>query len=127
MPGHENYYDLLGVSRTSDAVVIRAAYRALMTKYHPDKFPDARHADEMAKRLNEAFAVLGDPEKCARYDEGLQPKTAPFETWASQPVAASTVEPDPATIITKKIRPSSAGYLLLFILAQPAKPEGFRF
>ncbi|HET6534562.1 MAG TPA: J domain-containing protein, partial [Sphingomicrobium sp.] len=58
------YYDILNVSRSSEEVVIRAAYRALIAKYHPDRFRgDAAEADRMAKLINEAYAVLSDPHR----------------------------------------------------------------
>lgn len=63
----KDYYDILGVSPTSEAVVIRAAYKAMMLRYHPDtnKSPDS---EERSKEINEAFSVLNDTEKRARYD-----------------------------------------------------------
>ncbi|MCB1887412.1 MAG: DnaJ domain-containing protein [Rhodocyclaceae bacterium] len=62
-----DYYAVLGVERGASAEAIRAAYRKLARKYHPDvsKEPDA---DVRMKALNEAYAVLSDPEKRAEYD-----------------------------------------------------------
>ena len=62
-----DYYEVLGVSPNSDEVVIRAAYKAMMLKFHPDT-SRAPGAEARAKAINEAFAVLGDPEKRKRYD-----------------------------------------------------------
>jgi curved DNA-binding protein CbpA len=53
----ENYYQLLQVSRTADLEIITAGYRALIRRHHPDRNPSAS-ADEITKRLNEAWEVL---------------------------------------------------------------------
>ena len=63
-----DYYELLGVSQEVDAPTIKAAYRKLALKYHPDRNPGDQEAEETFKSLNEAYAVLSDPEKRARYD-----------------------------------------------------------
>lgn len=62
-----DYYEVLGVSSKSDEVVIRAAYKAMMLKYHPDTSA-APGAEARAKAINEAFAVLGNPEERKKYD-----------------------------------------------------------
>ena len=66
-----DYYDTLGVSSRSDIEVIRAAYKALMRKHHPDHNRSDSNGVR-AKEINEAFAVLRDPAKRRRYDEMLQ-------------------------------------------------------
>lgn len=72
-----NYYETLGVSRNSEPEVIEAAYRALMKKYHPDRWVgDAAAAEPRAKLINEAFATLRDPERRRAYDK-LHPPEAP--------------------------------------------------
>jgi curved DNA-binding protein CbpA len=63
----KDYYEILGVSPTSDFVVIRAAFKAMMLKYHPDTNKSADASDK-AKELNEAFAILSDPAKRTLYD-----------------------------------------------------------
>ena len=63
-----DYYELLGVSMEADGKTIKSAYRKLALKYHPDRNPGDREAEETFKGLNEAYAVLSDPEKRARYD-----------------------------------------------------------
>lgn len=63
-----DYYELLGVPRDADVGTIKSAYRKLALKYHPDRNPDDAQAEETFKQLNEAYAVLSDPEKRQRYD-----------------------------------------------------------
>ena len=62
-----NHYQVLGVAPAADEVVIRAAYRALMRIYHPDRNDDP-NAQARARQITAAFAVLGDPERRAAYD-----------------------------------------------------------
>ena len=64
------YYGVLQVSSAASPEVIKAAYRALMEKHHPDKAPESRlHiAEEIARLLNEAYSVLSDPQKRREYD-----------------------------------------------------------
>lgn len=63
-----DYYEILGVSRNSSETEIRAAYRKLAHKYHPDKTGGDRDAEEKLKQINEAYDVLKNKEKRARYD-----------------------------------------------------------
>ncbi|WP_089608567.1 molecular chaperone DnaJ [Dehalobacterium formicoaceticum] len=63
-----DYYDVLGVSRTATEDEVRKAYKKLAKKYHPDLNPDSKTAEEKFKEINEAYEILGDNEKRARYD-----------------------------------------------------------
>jgi DnaJ-class molecular chaperone len=65
-----NLYELLEVSSAASPEVIKASYRALMEKHHPDKNPEHRRAtsEEISRRLNNAYAVLSDPRKRRDYD-----------------------------------------------------------
>jgi len=70
MATKRDYYDLLGVDRGAGDKEIKAAYRRLARKYHPDVNRDDPKAEERFKEISEAFAVLSDPEKRAKYDRG---------------------------------------------------------
>lgn len=63
-----DYYQLLEVSNNADQAAIKAAYRKLALKYHPDRNPGDKSAEERFKQINEAYAVLSDPDKRNRYD-----------------------------------------------------------
>ena len=65
----KDYYKILGVSKTATADEIKKAYRKLAVKYHPDKNPNDKAAEEKFKEINEANEVLGNPEKRKKYDE----------------------------------------------------------
>ncbi len=65
---YKDYYKILGVERSADADAIKAAYRKMARKYHPDVSKEA-HAEDRFKDLQEAYEVLKDPEKRAAYDQ----------------------------------------------------------
>ncbi len=71
-----DYYEILEVSRDCTGAELKKAYRKLALKYHPDRNPDDKEAEEKFKLINEAYQVLSDDEKRAIYDrygkEGLQ-------------------------------------------------------
>ncbi|WP_461790255.1 molecular chaperone DnaJ [Pedobacter sp.] len=64
-----DYYDVLGVSKSASAEEIKKAYRKLAIKYHPDKNPDDKSAEDKFKEAAEAYEVLSSPEKKQRYDQ----------------------------------------------------------
>jgi curved DNA-binding protein len=64
-----DYYETLGLSRQANDDQIRAAYRKLARKYHPDVNPGNKEAEEKFKEINEAYSVLSDPQKRKQYDE----------------------------------------------------------
>ena len=68
MSGKRDYYDVLGIDRAASGHVIADAYRQLALKYHPDRNPSDEEAVAKFKEAAEAFEVLNDPEKRARYD-----------------------------------------------------------
>src|SRR2546423_4189018 len=63
-----DYYEVLGVERGATDEEVKRSYRKLAVKFHPDKNPDDRHAEEKFKELGEAYDVLIDPDKRAAYD-----------------------------------------------------------
>ena len=65
---YKDYYQTLGVQRSSSQDEIRKAYRKLARKYHPDRNPGDKSAEEHFKDIQEAYAVLSDPEKRQQYD-----------------------------------------------------------
>lgn len=72
----KDYYEILGVPRNATQEEIKKAYRKLALKYHPDRNPGDKEAEEKFKEAAEAYSVLGDPQKRATYDryghEGLR-------------------------------------------------------
>ena len=64
-----DYYDILGVSKNADATELKKAYRKMALKYHPDKNPGDSSAEEKFKEAAEAYEVLTDDNKRARYDQ----------------------------------------------------------
>ncbi len=66
---YKDYYKILGVSRDARLDEIKRAYRKLALQYHPDRNPGNKQAEERFKEINEAYQVLSDPQKRARYDQ----------------------------------------------------------
>ena len=64
-----DYYEVLGVDKSASADEIKKAYRKLAVKYHPDKNPGDKEAEEKFKEAAEAYSILSDPDKKARYDQ----------------------------------------------------------
>lgn len=65
---NNDYYKTLGVDKKANPDEIKKIYRKLALKYHPDRNPNNKQAEEKFKEINEAYAVLGDPEKRKQYD-----------------------------------------------------------
>jgi curved DNA-binding protein len=66
---YKDYYKILGVRKNASDKEIKKVYKQLAIKYHPDKNPDDQAAEEKFKEINEAYEVLGDPEKRKKYDK----------------------------------------------------------
>src|SRR3954462_9033994 len=69
MAAKRDYYEILAVERTATDEEIKKAYRKLAIKYHPDKNPGDKTAEEQFKELGEAYEALSDPQKRAAYDQ----------------------------------------------------------
>ncbi len=65
----KDYYAVLGLEKSASAEQVKKAYRKLALKYHPDKNPGDKQAEERFKEITEAYAVLSDPEKKQQYDQ----------------------------------------------------------
>lgn len=65
---YKDYYKILGVTKNASANQIKQAYRNLAKKYHPDRNPDSKHAEQRFKDITEAYEVLSDPAKRRKYD-----------------------------------------------------------
>jgi DnaJ-class molecular chaperone len=77
---YKDYYATLGVPRTATEKEIRAAFRKLARKHHPDVNQGDKAAEQRFKEINEAHEVLGDPDKRRKYDE-LGPRWQEYEAW----------------------------------------------
>ena len=69
MSDKRDYYEVLGVTKGVSEADLKKAYRKVAKKYHPDTNPGDKEAEEKFKEAAEAYAVLSDPEKRAKYDQ----------------------------------------------------------
>jgi len=76
----QDLYEVLGIDRSASATEIRIAYKRLAMQFHPDRNAGDREAEEMFKRINEAYHILSDPLKKSRYD--LKQEPIPVATYA---------------------------------------------
>ncbi len=87
-----DYYEVLGVERGADDAALKSAYRKLAHQYHPDKNPGSKDAEERFKEAAEAYAVLSDPDKRAKYDRfGHTNGANPFEGFPFGGAAGATI------------------------------------
>lgn len=73
-----DYYEVLEVDKTATLDVIKKAYRKKAIQYHPDKNPGDKEAEEKFKEAAEAYDVLSNPDKRARYDATVPGNHEPF-------------------------------------------------
>src|SRR3954462_4683558 len=69
MATKRDYYEVLGVTRTTPPEDLKKSYRKLAVQYHPDKNPGDKKAEERFKELSEAYEILSDPQKRQMYDQ----------------------------------------------------------
>lgn len=69
MSDKRDYYEVLGVDKNASADEIKKSYRKLAMQYHPDRNPDNKEAEQKFKEVNEAYGVLSDADKKAKYDQ----------------------------------------------------------
>jgi molecular chaperone DnaJ len=81
----QDYYEVLGVKRDATADDLKKAFRHLARKYHPDLNKGSKEAEEKFKEINEAYQVLGDPQKKAQYDQVGHVEFKPGDTAGYQP------------------------------------------
>ncbi|MBL1208921.1 J domain-containing protein [Geminocystis sp. GBBB08] len=96
---YKDYYSVLGVSKSATGDEIKKAFRKLAVKYHPDRNPNNKAAEEKFKEISEAYEVLGDTEKRQKYDQfGRYWQSAPSGSrqspWGN---ASSGKNPNPNT------------------------------
>jgi curved DNA-binding protein CbpA len=89
MPVSRSLYEILNVSPDAEQVVIDAAYRALMKKYHPDQAAAAAEPGPSAAEINRAFQILRDPERRADYDKREWTRQQDIQLARYQPAPAS--------------------------------------
>ena len=97
---YKDYYQILGVDRKADPKDIKKAFRRLAREYHPDVRPGDKQAEDRFKEINEAYEVLSDPQKRAKYDQlgasyrdwqrmGGQPGGFDWTQWAAGGMAGA--------------------------------------
>ncbi|HCR44346.1 MAG TPA: molecular chaperone DnaJ, partial [Ruminococcaceae bacterium] len=69
LAGNKDYYEVMGVPKNATDAEIKKAYRKLAKQYHPDLHPGDKEAEQKFKEVNEAYEVLSDKDKRARYDQ----------------------------------------------------------
>lgn len=134
----DDYYTLLGVSPTADEIVIRAAYKALLRKYHPDVNPSA-DASAHTMKLNAAYEILGDLKRRAAYDVARasadredpdvnrvpsKPAAEPDPTQAAQAVHEAYSQAKPAHPLLLAIGSICAIALCLLLTGVKSGPSG---
>lgn len=96
----KDYYSILGINRNASQTEIKAAYRKLALKFHPDKNPGDAFFEQMFRDVKDAYEILSDPNKRARYDAGNKNQT---ETTESRKSRTEPNEPSPTELVNNII------------------------
>jgi len=113
---NSNYYEILGLPKHTTDAEIKKAYRKLSLKFHPDKNPGDQYFEDWSKKINEAFAILGNPASRAAYDQQFEthslkdhfyPRPGQYASAAAATETAEEKAPPP------KPQPSAAEQLVL--------------
>ena len=112
-----SHYEVLQVARNASPEVIRAAYRSLAQRHHPDRQSGTREATEETSRLNVAYAVLSDPERRAQYDAWLGHQS-PAPSCSEEPPAAPSqsrvfTEPKPTKVVLRELAHLFLGFAVV--------------
>ena len=119
MPRIHTHYDNLKVTRNAPPEVIRAAYKTLCQKFHPDRNPDNESAKRTFLLIRTAYETLSDPEKRKLHDAWIasMESAESTETPPPQPVASPRKQPGPQSgAIPRKTRLWQLGFWLLIIV-----------
>ncbi len=110
-----SYYEILGVTPSAEDVVIDAAYKALMKRYHPDANPPAARGETQAKAISEAYATLKDPLARARYDRKIGAGLAPA-TGRAQPSPRRRPQAAPSAYAAPGLGRKGGGWTVIFCI-----------
>lgn len=117
-----DYYEVLGVDKSASEDEIKRAYKKMARKYHPDLNPDNKEAEEKFKEVNEAYEVLSDADKKARYDQYGFAGVDPNSTRTRAPASAAGLAAASAASEIWEI--SSATFSAAALRHPPAAEEG---
>lgn len=118
----KDYYKVLGVNRTDNLDTIKSAYKILAIKYHPDKNPNNKDAEDTFKSIAEAYDILSDPEKRKKFDSETS-FTRQFDTFRTVFTSKPSQE-DLDIKFTKKYRPIGNNLKLVLKLTLEEIYEG---
>lgn len=135
---YKDYYKILGISKGANQKEIKKAYRKLAAKFHPDKNPNNKKAEEKFKEINEANEVIGNPEKRKKYDtlgenwQAYQDGGGNFNQYARQKRQADSTgqtfyfEGDPSTVFGDTGSSDFSSFFEAFFGGQQAQSDRFR-